>query len=162
MALSMIRPRTIVPSDHQHRRWCLMALLGLSLGFLVLDWPAAAQSPAANYDESKVGVYTLPDPLVGTDGERVTTAEAWNARRRPEILKLFETYMFGKLPTPRPSRQARFHGRLGRPRRPWAARRFAARWRSGSTMNRRGPSFICCFIFPGTPRPVAEFRPFLV
>jgi hypothetical protein len=63
--------------------------------------PAArAQVPAANYDEAKVGRYTLPDPLVGTDGEKVTTAEAWRTRRRPEIMQLFETYMFGKVPTP--------------------------------------------------------------
>jgi hypothetical protein len=53
-----------------------------------------------NYDESKVGLYTLPDPLVGSDGERVTSAEAWRTRRRPEIMQLFENYMFGKVPTP--------------------------------------------------------------
>jgi hypothetical protein len=28
----------------------------------------------------------------------VTTAEAWTARRRPEILRLFETYVYGKAP----------------------------------------------------------------
>ena len=27
-----------------------------------------AQTPVANYDETKVGLYTLPDPLIGTDG----------------------------------------------------------------------------------------------
>ena len=30
----------------------------------------------------------------------MTTAEAWNSRRRPEIMGLFETYMFGKVPVP--------------------------------------------------------------
>ncbi len=100
MAPSIFPLRSIVPGDPYRTRWCLVALLGLSLGCLALDRPAAAQAPVINYDETKVGLYTLPDPLVGTDGQPVTTAEAWNTRRRPEILKLFETYMFGKVPTP--------------------------------------------------------------
>ena len=77
--------------------------------------PALAQQTAANYDETKVGLYTLPDPLVGTDGEKVTTAEAWRTRRRPEIMQLFETYMFGKVPTPSSSHQADLLRELGRP-----------------------------------------------
>jgi hypothetical protein len=60
----------------------------------------AAQPPDANYDESKVGHYTLPDPLVAADGEKVTTAARWNATRRPEIMRLFETFVYGKTPTP--------------------------------------------------------------
>ncbi len=100
MAPSIIPLRAIVPSDPCRTRGCFVALLGLCLGFLVLDRPAIAQSPVANYDETKVGLYTLPDPLMGSDGKRVTTAEAWNTRRRPELLRLFETYMFGKVPTP--------------------------------------------------------------
>ncbi len=59
-----------------------------------------AQPPAANYDETKVGLYTLPDPMTGSDSERIATAEAWTTRRRPELLRLFETYMFGKVPEP--------------------------------------------------------------
>ena len=100
MVPSILRLRTAVPSDHPRRQWRVVAFLGLCLGCLALDRPAAAQAPVANYDETKVGLYTLPDPLVGTDGQPVTTAEAWTTRRRPEILKLFETYMFGKVPTP--------------------------------------------------------------
>ena len=72
----------------------------LCAGLLVPASPARAQPAAPNYDEAKVGLYTLPDPLVDTKGEKVTTAEAWRTRRRPEIMKLFETYMFGKVPTP--------------------------------------------------------------
>ncbi len=100
MAPSIITLRSIVPGDPHRTRGCFVALLGLCLGFLVLDRPAMAQSPAPNYDETKVGLYTLPDPLMGSDGNRVTTAEAWNTRRRPEILKLFQIYMYGKVPTP--------------------------------------------------------------
>ena len=40
----------------------------------------AAQSPPANYDESKVGSYTLPDPLVFNDGKPVRTAGDWRPR----------------------------------------------------------------------------------
>ena len=30
----------------------------------------------------------------------MTTAEAWKTRRRPELMRLFETYVYGKVPTP--------------------------------------------------------------
>ncbi len=49
-----------------------------------------------NYDESKVPEYTLPDPLIRGDGERVTTADVWFAKRRPELLRLFETHVYGR------------------------------------------------------------------
>lgn len=51
-----------------------------------------------NYDESKVPAYTLPDPLVMQNGEKVTDAAAWYNQRRKEILSLFETEQFGKVP----------------------------------------------------------------
>ena len=57
-----------------------------------------AQNPPTNYDESKAGQYQLPDPLVMQDGTAVTDAEMWRTRRRPELLSLFETQMFGKMP----------------------------------------------------------------
>ena len=52
----------------------------------------------ANYDESKVGTYQLPDPLVCLDGTVVKTAEQWEKVRRPEILEMFQREMFGRLP----------------------------------------------------------------
>ncbi len=54
--------------------------------------------PPVNYDESKVPAYTLPDPLVMLDGQRVTDAATWQQKRRPELLRLFETYVYGKMP----------------------------------------------------------------
>jgi len=54
-----------------------------------------------NYDESKVGNYTLPDPLMLSNGKRVSDAKTWLKYRRPEVLKLFEDIQFGKMP-PRP------------------------------------------------------------
>jgi hypothetical protein len=57
-----------------------------------------AQPADANYDESKVGRYVLPDPLVLTSGERVKDAAAWETRRRPEVLRLFEQHVYGRSP----------------------------------------------------------------
>ncbi|MDO4569663.1 MAG: acetylxylan esterase [Planctomycetia bacterium] len=53
----------------------------------------------ANYDESKVPDYTLPNPLVCEDGSVVTNAAQWEAKRRPEIFALFEKEMYGELPS---------------------------------------------------------------
>ena len=51
-----------------------------------------------NYDESKVGTYTLADPLKLADGKLVKDAKTWTAKRRPEILKMFETQQYGVMP----------------------------------------------------------------
>ena len=59
---------------------------------------AGAQTPPGNYDESKVGAYTLPDPLVFNDGKPVRTAKDWSRRRRPEILELFAANVYGHNP----------------------------------------------------------------
>jgi hypothetical protein len=53
---------------------------------------------AANYDEAKVKPYTLPDPLVTKDGEKVTTAEMWRNKRRPEIVEEFDREVYGRVP----------------------------------------------------------------
>jgi hypothetical protein len=52
----------------------------------------------SNYDESKVKPYTLPDPLVLANGQPVKDAETWIKKRRPEILKMFQTEIFGRIP----------------------------------------------------------------
>lgn len=54
--------------------------------------------PEVNYDEAKVGEYTLPDPLVMGNGEKVTDATIWKNKRRPEILELFRTHVYGRSP----------------------------------------------------------------
>lgn len=51
-----------------------------------------------NYDEAKVGAYTLPDALVLQNGQPVRDAKTWWAKRRPEIVSLFETQQFGRAP----------------------------------------------------------------
>ena len=72
---------------------------GVLLGLLAVWFAAAA--PGANYDESKIPKYTLPDPLVTADGQKVTDAQTWRTKRRGEVLRLFQTYVYGKAP-PRP------------------------------------------------------------
>src|SRR5262245_42139495 len=52
----------------------------------------------SNYDESKVGNYTLPDPLRLQNGQAVRNADEWFKQRRPEILKLYETEIYGRIP----------------------------------------------------------------
>lgn len=66
---------------------------------LLQTLPAKTQTQqfVANYDESKVGSYTLPDPLTMNDSRKVTNASQWRARRL-EILKLYETYVYGRTP----------------------------------------------------------------
>jgi len=54
---------------------------------------------AANFDESKVNpVLKLPDPLIFKNGERVTSAEAWWKKRRPEIVEDFDREVYGRVP----------------------------------------------------------------
>src|SRR4051812_38769183 len=53
---------------------------------------------AVNYDESKVGTYTLPDVLTMSNGTKVRDANTWLKKRRPEILHLYEENQFGKMP----------------------------------------------------------------
>ena len=59
----------------------------------------------ANYDESLVPKYTLPDPLVMEDGTPVATPEQWSETRRPEILRLFQEHVYGRSPG-RPARMS--------------------------------------------------------
>lgn len=56
----------------------------------------------SNYDEAKVPPYTLPDPLVLANGQRVKDARTWELQRRPEIMKLYETEIFGRVPASAP------------------------------------------------------------
>jgi hypothetical protein len=65
---------------------------------LLLSPEALAQSGDANYDEAKVPPYTLPDPLQFANGDAVRDANAWHERRRTEILRLFQTEVYGRSP----------------------------------------------------------------
>ena len=56
----------------------------------------------SNYDESKVAPYTLPDPLVMGNGQRVNNATEWRTKRRPEILRAYESEIYGRIPSNTP------------------------------------------------------------
>lgn len=65
-------------------------------------WAANLRTP--NFEESRVPPYRLPDPLVLANGRRVTTAATWWNQRRPEILRLYESQVYGRAPG-RPAEQ---------------------------------------------------------
>ncbi|HMF00359.1 MAG TPA: acetylxylan esterase, partial [Terriglobia bacterium] len=56
----------------------------------------------SNYDESKVAPYSLPDPLVLSNGRPVRNVDTWTKQRRPELIKLYETEIYGRVPANAP------------------------------------------------------------
>ncbi len=89
---------------------CALALASLVFAQTPPATPTAPPTPAGatpkappsevagipvNYDESKVGAYTLPDPLVLANGKPVRDAHTWTVTRRPELLHIFETQQYG-------------------------------------------------------------------
>ena len=64
------------------------------------------QGDSANYDESKAGTFSLPDPLIFNDGKPVKTPQEWSQHRRAEILRLLETNVYGR--TPKSPKHIRF------------------------------------------------------
>lgn len=62
---------------------------------------------SSNLYEAKAGNPVLPDMFSLADGTKVTTPEVWAARRRPELLALFASEVYGVAP-PRPD-NLQFH-----------------------------------------------------
>jgi hypothetical protein len=62
------------------------------------DW-AEAQKSSANYDETKIVPYTLPELMVTAGGQRISTVDEWKNLRRPELLKLYQEHVYGRTPT---------------------------------------------------------------
>lgn len=52
-----------------------------------------------NYDESMVPDYTLPELLKSEAGTPITSVEEWQKHRRPEIMELFSTQVYGRTPS---------------------------------------------------------------
>ncbi len=72
----------------------------------------------ANYDESKANPYpNVPDPLTMNNGQKVRSAKMWWDQRRPELVEMFEKYVYGRVPKDVPkvtwSVTAVDHERLG-------------------------------------------------
>jgi hypothetical protein len=70
----------------------------IALLVLAASLRSTAQQAEVIYDEAKVPRFTLPDVLALRNGERVSDARTWDSRRRPEILALYETEVFGRSP----------------------------------------------------------------
>jgi hypothetical protein len=97
--------------------WRQTMYKSLAVGFLVLSFvmfpacltfaensPPKPYPPKALYDESNVPEFTLPDPLIMQNGQKVTDAAMWTEKRRPEIIKLFQTEVYGRTMAPRPEK----------------------------------------------------------
>lgn len=55
-----------------------------------------------NVDEGRVPPYVIPDPLQTAGNARITAPDDWTSKRRPEILRLFETEVYGRAPKQKP------------------------------------------------------------
>jgi hypothetical protein len=89
-----VPPQLTTPQDHR----LMMSALGIRSLREGANGMNRNASNAANYDESKVRAFTLPDPLVCRDGTKVTSAEQWWIRRRPEIVEEFDREIYGRVP----------------------------------------------------------------
>src|SRR3954467_11662153 len=89
-------PAVRLPSQQdRERQMRLLKISGFPAG------PDAYQ--AATYDEATANPYpTLPDPLVMSDGTRITTAAQWT-KRRAEIKELFDREVYGRVPKNTPA-----------------------------------------------------------
>ena len=83
---------------------CLLALSGYTVQAQMpapltpRPAPDVVAGIPVNYDEAKVGAYTLPDPLKLNNGKPVRNAKTWYAKRRPEIEEIFATQQYGRDP----------------------------------------------------------------
>ena len=80
----------------------LTPLIGIGLNPLLGRQQKPVADPLGQYDEAKVPQYTLPDLLLLLNGKKVTSTRTWRKKRRPEIVKLFETNVYGRTMAGRP------------------------------------------------------------
>ncbi|MFZ4263099.1 acetylxylan esterase [Sphingobacterium sp. HJSM2_6] len=76
---------------HVHR------LLGFTLAFLLSTSTLFAQK--INYDEALVPVYELPELLKSNNGTLIKTKKEWENIRKPELLEIFSSQMYGRTPS---------------------------------------------------------------
>ncbi len=127
----------------------------MATSFAFVAGVACFSQLSANFLEAAVPEYTLPDPLVMEGGERVSDAEMWVERRRPEILELFREHVYGRAPgRPDAMRYELFdedRGALGGK----ATRKQITVY---FTIDKTGPSMDILIYLPNdTPRPVSVF-----
>ena len=112
----------------------------------------------ANYDQSKIPEYTLPDPLVMTDGRKVDSVEKWESRRA-EILDLFKAHVYGAMPPAIPIAEVERQGLVG------TALGGKARLLQETLYfkkDRSGPSVDLCIYLPLEGKEVTAYPAFLM
>lgn len=83
-----------------HFKNCQRGQFYLAATALIAASSLAVASPDASETTGRTDTVVIPDPLACTDGSRVTSAEDWMNRRRPELLELFREYVYGRSPPP--------------------------------------------------------------
>lgn len=79
---------------------CAKCLVAISTAMIFFPSILSAQNDfTANYDESKIPEYVLPDPLVLNGGKKVKNARQWEKKRRGEIIEIFSQEMYGHIPS---------------------------------------------------------------
>jgi hypothetical protein len=98
---STLPPPVHLTAEQDHQR--IMDLLHITSIRRGAD--GDSKSPyAANYDESKANPYPeLPDVLVLNNGKKITSAKMWWAQRRPQIVELFDSEIYGRVPKGTPN-----------------------------------------------------------
>lgn len=127
-------------------------LLSAVFAMSLLSEPAVGFD--VNYDEAKIPPYALPDPLQAVDGAEIRTADAWTARRRPELLALFADQVYGR--TPPDALSVRYEVRANEVILAGQGRRK----RVAAICQRNGRSHefeICVYLPNNAPRPVPVF-----
>jgi (4-O-methyl)-D-glucuronate---lignin esterase len=81
-----------------YRAHCLFTIAAMLCALVATTRLVAAEK--ANYAESEVPEYTLPDPLVAENGQQIKTQQQWHGQRRAQVLKLFEEQVYGIAPGP--------------------------------------------------------------
>jgi hypothetical protein len=56
-------------------------------------------TPGFNYYEEKVPAYTLPPAMTAVNGKKISTKDDWLKIRRPELMELFRTNVYGRIPS---------------------------------------------------------------
>jgi hypothetical protein len=113
-ALRFVRTRAIFsqriirpsPTRHLRNLMNIFARFAVALCLACLTLQAQDKPFVANYDEAKVGNYTLPDPLKMNDGTDVKTPLQWR-KRRAELLELFAREVYGRTPNKRVAMQVK-------------------------------------------------------
>ncbi len=85
----------ITVADHAN----MMDQLGIKAVRPGRDPNSSDPSRQPNYDELKANPYCFyPDALTTFDGKKVKNAGMWNKIRRPELVKVFEDEVYGRIP----------------------------------------------------------------